>query len=202
MLTGNTYDKYTSSNGIERRLMQRFLRAFDESLPTDPPARVLEIGAGEGEISSRVVERFPGAAVISADLPDPARSREWAERGLNGLFGDVEALPFADDTFDLVLVIEVLEHVPDPDLALSEIARVGRGHVIASVPFEPLWRAANMARGKYFRDWGNTPGHIQHWGRRGFVRLVGNHLQTKTVRRPIPWTMVAAQVQSVPSATS
>ena len=75
-----------------------------------------------------------GATLVSADLPDPGRAAEWSERGLTGLFADIGRLPFTDDTFDLVLVIEVLEHVPDPDLALRQIARVCRGTVVASVP--------------------------------------------------------------------
>ena len=53
-----------------------------------------------------------------------------------------------------------------------------------------------MARGKYWGDLGNTPGHIQHWSRSGFVRLVGAHLDVTTVHSPTPWTMVAARVRS------
>ncbi len=37
------------------------------------------------------------------------------------------------------------------------------GFILLSVPKEPIWRICNMARGKYWKDLGNTPGHIQHW---------------------------------------
>ena len=51
------------------------------------------------------------------------------------MFGDATTLPFPDDSFDLVLAIEVLEHVPGPEAALSELARVCSGTFVASVPF-------------------------------------------------------------------
>jgi hypothetical protein len=95
--------------------------------------------------------------------------------------------------FDLVLGIEVLEHVPDPTAALAELERVSRGRLILSVPREPIWRFANMARGKYLANLGNTPGHIQHWSRRSFAELVGSRLEVVRVSTPFPWTMIEAR---------
>src|SRR3546814_20192987 len=96
------------------------------------------------------------ATVIGIDLYDPALAEEWRQRGGMGAFADVMCLPFPDDSFDLVLGIEVLEHVPVPDRALSEIRRVGRESFVLSVPREPIWRMANVARGRYLRDLGHT----------------------------------------------
>ena len=79
-------------------------------------------------------------------------------------------------------------------LQLREIARVSRRHVILSVPNEPLWRVLNMPRGAYLPDLGNTPGHLQHWSRRAFVRFVSQELRIDRVRSTLPWTVVAASV--------
>ena len=193
--TGNTYDKYASTNPIERRLMAGFFAALDAALPADAPATVLEVGVGEGEVSARVRERWPGATVVGADLPDDDLAGSWRQRGMTGLFADIARLPFPAKAFDLVLAIEVLEHVPDADAALAELARLARGHLVLSVPREPIWRVANMARGKYLGALGNTPGHIQHWSRRGFVAQVGAHVEVVTVRTPFPWTMIGARVR-------
>lgn len=190
---GNAYDKYTSSNPIERRLMRMFLERFDDCLPLRAPSRVLEVGIGEGEIATRVARRYPDACVTGLDLPDDDLAREWGARGVGAAFGDIDALPFPDRAFELVLAIEVLEHVPDPDAALRELARVGARDVVLSVPREPLWRVANMARGKYWSTLGNTPGHIQHWGKAPFSRLVARHFDVTKVHSPTPWTMVAAR---------
>ena len=79
-----------------------------------------------------------------------------------------ERLPFGDGEFAAATAIEVLEHVPDPEHTVAEMARVARGgRLLVSVPREPLWRALNMARGAYLRELGNTPGHLNHWSRRG-----------------------------------
>ena len=177
--TGNTYDKYGSSNPIERRLMQGFFASLETCLPATAPARVLEIGVGEAEVARRLATRWPAATIIGLDLPDPALASAWAASPIHGLFGDVAHLPFPDERFDLVLGIEVLERVEDPAAALTELARVATptASVVVSVPREPVWRAANLARGKYVRDLGNTPGHIQHWGKQAFADLVGRPLR-------------------------
>jgi hypothetical protein len=65
--------------------------------------------------------------------------------------------------------------------------------VVLSVPSEPVWRIGNMARGRYLRQWGNTPGHVNHWGKRGFVRAVSRHFEVEDVASPLPWTMLRAR---------
>lgn len=190
--TGNTYDKYATANPIERRLMTGFFACLDDLLPLQPPAAVLEVGVGEGEVTRRVRQRYPTAPFVGIDLPDDELAGSWRANGLAGTFADIARLPFDDGAFDLVLAIEVLEHVPDPAAALAELSRVSRADLVLSVPREPIWRIANMARGKYLTSLGNTPGHIQHWSTRGFAALVGRHLHVRDVRAPFPWTMVGA----------
>jgi ubiquinone/menaquinone biosynthesis C-methylase UbiE len=192
--TGNTYDKYATTNPVERRLMAGFLARLERALPASPTT-ILEVGVGEGEVATRVAQRCAGAFLAGVDLPAADLARQWAARGLPATFADVSSLPFRDRAFDLVLAIEVLEHVTRPDDALREIARVARADVVLSVPREPLWRLANMARGKYLSSYGNTPGHVQHWSRRAFVRLVDRHLEVVSVHTPPPWTMVRARVR-------
>jgi SAM-dependent methyltransferase len=194
--TGNTYDKYASSNPIERRLMRGFLDALGAALPASPPAAVLEVGMGEGEVTTLVRDRYPDAVVVGVDLPDPGLAAEWRARRLTGLFADIGRLPFPSKQFDLVLGIEVLEHVPDPAAALDELGRLCRGDLVVSVPREPVWRIANMARGKYLVALGNTPGHIQHWSSGRFARLIGTRFDVVTVRKPFPWTMVRARARA------
>ena len=117
--TGNTYDKYGSTNPLEQRMMRGFLGALDSMLDGLSPRRVLEVGVGEGEVMTRLLDRFPDVPMIGLDLPDPELASHWRSADIACLFGDGTALPFADDAFDLVLAIEVLEHVPGPDAALA-----------------------------------------------------------------------------------
>jgi len=189
---GNAYDKYGSTNPLEQRMMRGFMKALDDLLDGPAPTRVLEVGVGEGEVMARVRQRFPGVPLVGLDLPDQALAGRWVDDDLPCMFGDATRLPFPDHAFDLVLAIEVLEHVPGPEAALAELARVCSGRLVASVPFEPIWRAGNLARRRYVRQLGNTPGHVNHWTRWGFTRFVGRHFQVADVRSPLPWTMVSA----------
>jgi ubiquinone/menaquinone biosynthesis C-methylase UbiE len=191
--TGNTYDKYRSKNPIERRLMRGFFAALSDALPREPPVTVLEVGVGEGEISAKLRSLYPEAHIVGIDLHDDALAAEWRTRGFLGVYADIAHLPFPPQAFDLVMAIEVLEHVDDPMAALAELVRVSRGGMVLSVPREPIWRVANMARGKYLADLGNTPGHVQHWSRRGFTELVGSQLEVVSVSTPFPWTMIGAR---------
>jgi 2-polyprenyl-3-methyl-5-hydroxy-6-metoxy-1,4-benzoquinol methylase len=196
--TGNTYDKYGSTNPVVRRLMGRFELALDQLFSMAAPDSVLDVGCGEGVLTARWAAQLGPRRVVGVDLDDPKLHAEWEKRRRENLefrtFGG-DDLPYDDDGFDLVAAIEVLEHVPDPDHTLREMARVARRHVLVSVPREPLWRALNIARGAYLRDLGNTPGHLNHWSRRAFVELLSSHGTVSEVRAPAPWTMVLAAVR-------
>jgi ubiquinone/menaquinone biosynthesis C-methylase UbiE len=198
-VAGNTYDKYASKNPIEKRMMDGFFTALDRMLTGLQPDTVVEIGAGEGRITERLVDRFPNATVVGLDLPDTNLAEEWDDIEVPMFFGDATRMPFVDKSIDLVVGLEVLEHVPHPERALADIARVCRGFTILSVPREPIWRAGNMARGRYFRDWGNTPGHVNHWSSRSFERFVAKRCAITDVAHPLPWTMVRAAARPVSS---
>lgn len=191
-VTGNNYDKYASTNPVEQRMMRGFFDALDHMLAGLSPTTVVEVGAGEGRVTSHLVERFPDATVIGLDLLDDDLAGDWSELGLPMFFGDATRLPFTDDSIDLVVGLEVMEHIPTPAGALREIARVCKHSAVLSVPREPIWRAGNMARGRYLGDLGNTPGHVNHWSSRSFERFVGTELDVLATRRPLPWTMVRA----------
>ncbi len=197
--TGNTYDKYGSTNPVVRRLMAGFESTLDELFTRAAPESVLDVGCGEGVLTEQWAERLGERQVLGLDLSDPKLRRQWDRRRRPNLAfreGDLDQrLPFEDGAFDLAAAIEVLEHVPRPEHTVAEMARVARGHVLVSVPREPLWRALNMARGAYLRDLGNTPGHVNHWSRRSFVALLSRHGTVLEVRSPFPWTMLLVAVR-------
>jgi hypothetical protein len=64
------------------------------------------------------------------------------------------------------------------------------------VPREPLWRAVHLLALKDVRSLGNTPGHVNHWSSSGFEKLVSEHGSVTRSRRPLPWTVVLAEVGS------
>jgi 2-polyprenyl-3-methyl-5-hydroxy-6-metoxy-1,4-benzoquinol methylase len=193
---GNVYDKYGSSNPVVRRLMARFEAAAAALLDRAAPASLLDVGCGEGVLVERWARRL-AIPVTAVDVEDPGLRAEWARRSAPDLAfraADAGDLPFADRAFATVSAMEVLEHVPDPEHTLAEMARVASRWLLVSVPREPLWRALNLARGAYVRELGNTPGHLSHWSQRGFLALLRRHGDVVEVRSPLPWTMVLVRV--------
>jgi SAM-dependent methyltransferase len=92
---------------------------------------VLDIGCADGSIRKSLtrISKYHGL-----DYPSTAK-------GLYGtrpeIFGDARRLPFQDRSFDTVMLLDVLEHVPDPELALNEASRVLRlgGRLLITIPF-------------------------------------------------------------------
>jgi 2-polyprenyl-3-methyl-5-hydroxy-6-metoxy-1,4-benzoquinol methylase len=195
--TGNTYDKYGSTNPVVRRLMRGFESALADLFAQAAPASVLDVGCGEGVLTYRWAQQLGERRIVGIDLEDPKLRSEWATRqrpNLEYLASAADRLPFAANEFDVAAAIEVLEHVPDPAQTLAEMARVSARHLLVSVPREPLWRGLNMARGAYLRELGNTPGHVGHWSARAFTRLLTEYGEVVEARSPFPWTMLLVRV--------
>ena len=196
-VTGNTYDKYGSTNPVVRRLMAGFERTLDELFAQAAPKSLLDVGCGEGVLTHKWAARIAPGRVVGIDLEDPVIQAEWSKRQAPNLDYRVmkaERMPFADAEFDVAAAIEVLEHVPDPGHTVAEMARVASGHLLVSVPREPMWRCLNMARGAYIKDLGNTPGHLNHWSRKAFVELLSTVGTVEETRSPFPWTMLLVKV--------
>ena len=195
-VTGNTYDKYGSTNPVVKRLMAGFEGTLEELFTKAAPSSLLDVGCGEGVLTHQWAGRI-GGRVVGIDLDDPALHTEWAQRqapNLEYMVMKAENLPFADNEFDAATAIEVLEHVPDPVHTVAEMARVARHTLIVSVPREPMWRGLNMARGAYWKNLGNTPGHLNHWSKRSFVRLLSRYGTVTEARSPFPWTMLLVRL--------
>ena len=194
IVIGNAYDKYGSSNPIVKWMMKGFESALSDLVAKAEPHAIHEIGCGEGywvlhwneqgmaargcDFSTHVIEIARENAVGHGVSPSLFESRS---------IYDLEA---GRDSADLVVCCEVLEHLEHPDAGLQALQRVVGRHLIVSVPKEPLWCALNLARGKYITQWGNTPGHIQHWSKSGFITLVSKYFDVIEVKSPLPWTML------------
>ena len=193
---GNLYDKYTTGNPAARYLMNNFLTSA-HSLIDDIRGEVnsiTEVGCGEGHLASFIAEMNIApvrACDCSCEIIETAQTVNSHEtvtyytKSIYDIGGSERA--------DLMVCCEVLEHLEEPERALDILHETTSRYCLLSVPREPVWRMLNMMRLKYLGDLGNTPGHIQHWSRSGFQRLVSTRFQIIKTRSPFPWTMVLCE---------
>lgn len=195
---GNHYPKYQTRNPVARWLVAGFLDAF-RALSRETNAReVLEVGCGEGHLSAILARdgRRVRGVDISPSVIEQARAHpDNQAHGAQFELASVYDLTADRDGAELVVCCEVLEHLEDPEAALEVLARLARPHLLVSVPREPIWRMLNMARGRYLADFGNTPGHLQHWSQRRFLAMLEKHVDIVALRTPLPWTMVLCRAR-------
>ena len=201
--TGNTDEdfrtKYVKTNFITRRLLGGFFDGIGDLLRQpglEAVRSAMEVGCGEGFSTQKLRGLLPAAASLRASDVEQ-RLVDEARRNNPGIPVERESiyeLPYAGGAFDVVFVLEVLEHLDDPGRALAEVCRVSKRWVVASVPREPIWRVLNLARLKYVTALGNTPGHINHWSANAFEAFVSQQAPVRARRTPLPWTMVLAEV--------
>lgn len=188
--------KYHSMNPVSRFFVKNFYSSISQICRNlNPVNRYIEVGCGEGYVSKIVTEIIKPTNCYAVDI-DPNEAED-AKRNLpqcNVSVASIYELPFEDSHFDLIVCCEVLEHLEHPEKALAELKRISSGQIILSVPNEPLWRILNMARLKYLKDWGNTPGHLNHWSQSEFREMVSSHFRVKFTLSPTPWTMFLCEV--------
>jgi ubiquinone/menaquinone biosynthesis C-methylase UbiE len=125
------------------------------------PATLLDIGSGRGAFLWPLLDAFPTLAVTAIDttarrVADILAVRDGGVGRLSAQVMDATRLGFDDDTFDVVTMLEVLEHIADTERALAEAVRVARRWVVLSVPSKP----------------DNNPDHIHLFSEGALTRLL------------------------------
>lgn len=162
--------------------------------------QAIELGCGEGFSTQRLHSLLPSNGTLQASeyVDSLVPKAQGNNPNVEVIQESVYELKHPNDSFDVVFLLEVLEHLDYPDKALAEISRVLKpdGYLILGVPREPLWCTLNMARGKYLNHFGNTPGHLNHWSKITLKNYTEKHFgPIRQSRSPLPWTIVLAQKQ-------
>jgi ubiquinone/menaquinone biosynthesis C-methylase UbiE len=137
------------------------------------PTDLLDVGSGRGVFLWPLLDTFPELPVTAIDVrPDRVADLQAVSSGgiarLQGIEGDAQQLAFPAQAFDGVTMLEVLEHIPEPDRAVAEVVRAARRFVIVSVPSKPddnpehihLFNEASLT--ELFRDAGAPRVHVEY----------------------------------------
>lgn len=197
-LDTSNYAKHSSTNPVQRKLIDRFHQVVLGKIGDLAPESFLDAGCGEGFVSSLLVERFPGLEVSAFDF-NPSSVAHAQERNptVDCRIASIYETPWDDNTFDAVGCFEVMEHLYEPTRALHELARVSRRYLVLSVPHEPWFCFSNAARGKNLdiRPRGSDPDHRQFWTRAAFGRFVDQVADVRYLGGSPPWTICVGQVR-------
>lgn len=138
------YKRYDDRISVKRWKSKYPLRSYAHEMQyqgvlrhVEKGMKVLDAGCGDGVLSYMMAER--GALVTGVDLSVPNIASAESRNSGSGqmvkfILGDVESLPFPDNSFDLVVSSHVLEHLPDFDRGLREIMRVTKRGAVVAIP--------------------------------------------------------------------
>ena len=189
--------KHESRNPIQRALLGRFKREAIRLIKSVEPSTLLEVGCGEGYMLDAIAAAGLGIDLHGVDISEPAIADARARLGGRARLDVRDARDLADDgqRYDLVIMLEVLEHIENPAQMLPILQRLTKGPVLLSVPWEPFFRGLNFVRGKNLSRWGNDPEHVNHWGRSSFLTFLRRHFQILETPQVFPWTMTLAHTR-------
>lgn len=197
VIVGTSGSKYDSKNPISRLLIRGFDNSIFKLLNQVSAQVVVEVGCGEGHVT-KILLRQNYKSILATDISESVlEEAQIAIQDRRVLFqqASLEKLSLGKKP-DLVVCCEVLEHLDDPVAGLNALASLNADYLLLSVPREPIWRLLNMLRGAYLKDYGNSPGHIQHWSKSSFIRFISVYFDVIEVSSPLPWTMVLCRPKS------
>jgi ubiquinone/menaquinone biosynthesis C-methylase UbiE len=197
METTTNFEKHNNKNPMAQAVYANFYKELLIFLKSVKHTTILDAGCGEGFSLNRLKEAGIKAPMEGIDFDATAikiGKKLFPDFKLKQ--GSVYKLPYKDNSFDIVLCNEVLEHLEEPEKALAELKRVTKSHLLLSVPNEPIHRLQRMARGKAILKLGKHPEHINHWtffSFRTFLRRNGLTLKKVSYPFPYAWTLVLAE---------
>lgn len=198
---GQDAAKYGSTNPLVRRLLDRWTERLRGVVgPMD--GTVVDVGVGEGlclqrilvsgtasraDDSSPLVPQGVTGRVVGVEYRFDKAAVARQIPVLDVTVGDAGMLPFPDKVADLVLCIEVLEHLPTVAPAVAELARISGDRCVVSVPWEPWFRLGNLGRGKNVRRMGNDPEHLHFFTPARLHRTMEQSFDQVRVVPAFPW---------------
>jgi SAM-dependent methyltransferase len=180
--------KHLNPNPLQRILLNRFHQKIITLVSQTGAACLLDAGCGEGFVLNHLRQALSLRMIGGdADLPSLRWGRANVRHGQPLANLDIQRLPFPDNSFPLVICLEVLEHLPDSRVGLAELARVSTDYVLLSVPHEPFFRAANFLRGRHLQAFGNDPEHLHNYSGRAFRHMLTGVVDLVWHGYSFPW---------------
>lgn len=193
---GDDFERYMDDYDVSRRcylIFNQLLTGVDFE-----GKKVLEVGSGTGRISQEIVARKADLTIV--DIGEGLVRQVSQKLGCKGTVGDACNLPFADNSFEIVISSECIEHTLSPLKAVQEMCRVckPKGIVCITSPnklwYPVLWLSIklNIRNFRGIENWlfPNQAGHAMRQSKMGNMQCCGCHLwpfQLKLTRPVLTW---------------
>ncbi len=178
--------KYENANPLHQYLLNKFLWSATRAVVSTGGKEIADIGCADGYFYAFLREhlgvdfKYAGYDVDASAIA-LARSRFPEVQFIQASLEDLHPVT------SVVLCLQVLEHLADPRLAVEKLSLMQSEYFIISVPHEPWFRLGNLARGRHITALGNLPGHLNHWNKRGFSKLLSPHFKIVEDFSSFPW---------------
>ncbi len=189
-----TRSKYFPRNPLRQYLISGFLEKVVFLVKKTGARKILDIGSGEGLVDFFLSRQDQGISLIGGDFDTEVLQLSQKINPEGAYLGlDARALPFEDSSFELVMMMEVIEHLEDYKKALKEASRVSKRFAILSVPEWPFYQASNFLILKNMRNFGEHPDHVVQFTARSLKNELMHLFRAGVeVHRSFPWIIALA----------
>jgi hypothetical protein len=178
--------KYENKNPLHHYLLHRFLSSITAGVRSTGRRNVVEIGCADGYVYE-FLHTHLGVPFSYAGFDIDVDALERARKRFPGIPFERGSIYDFKATADLVLCLEVLEHLAEPDNALRHLAALDADDFIVSVPHEPWFALGNLARGRHIATFGNIPDHVNRWTKAQFRRQLSPWFEVVKDYSSFPW---------------
>lgn len=191
-MTSNNQKKYQTKNPLKLFFLKKFLIEIRGIVSGEEFESMLDAGCGEGltlnilnqavDLNSKKVKGFDFSEKSLVEARKNFPSGEFFVENIENIK--------SKEKFDLVICLEVLEHLRNPRAALINLKSLTSKRIVISVPWEPFFSLGNFLSGKNLIRLGNDIEHINNWSKKGIVELISDYFLIKKVKISFPWVII------------
>ncbi|MDP3988701.1 MAG: methyltransferase domain-containing protein [bacterium] len=187
------HNKYKNTNPLHQYLLNRFLEHITSAVKETGAQKILDLASAQGYVIQRLRQKLPTASFVGVDIDEEALSdARIMNPGVDFVTGDITEFQ-PEQPVDLVMALEVLEHLSDVPSALKNLSAIQSNWFLFSVPHEPYFRGLNFLRGRHVRRLGNHPEHCNVWGKKRFIKTIEPYFVLQADYSSFPWIVLLAK---------
>lgn len=190
-LRSSNWQKFNNRNLLAKLAIRNYLNSIASLVQSKLPKTVLDVGCGEGFVIRHLLNHNKGLSIRGIDCNEEALGfarKLNPEADFN--LSNINETSFLDKTYDLVMCLEVLEHLRDVSKALAGLVKLTGRYCIISVPKEPYFSICRFLGGKDFTRYGRHSEHLQHFSQTKIYQIVGRYFNIEKIIGSFPWIII------------